>query len=110
MGFFSSGTLSAMRISSQNHKIIRDVVDEIFGPTADVLLFGSRLDDKKRGGDIDLLVKLNQPDPDSLRKELTLVARLQRRLGDQPIDVLLIQPDEPLSDIQAQALEQGVRL
>lgn len=99
-----------MRLSSRSHRIIRETVAEIFGPNAQVLLFGSRLDDRARGGDIDLLVKLDRPDPESLRKELTLIARLQRRLGDQPIDVLLIEPGKQLSQIHAIALEKGVRL
>ena len=99
-----------MRISPRTQTIIRETVSDIFGPEAQVLLFGSRLDDQARGGDIDLLIKLNHPDPESRRKELTLIARLQRRLGDQPIDVLLIEPGDQLSAIQAQALEQGVQL
>ena len=102
--------LHDMRLSSRSHRIIRETVAEIFGPNAQVLLFGSRLDDRARGGDIDLLVKLDRPDPESLRKELTLIARLQRRLGDQPIDVLLIEPGKQLSQIHAIALDQGVRL
>jgi len=99
-----------MRLSQRNLRIIRDTVAEIFGPDAQVLLFGSRLDDQARGGDIDLLIKLSHPDPESRRKELTLVARLQRRLGDQPIDVLLIEPGEQLNSIQTIALEQGIHL
>jgi len=99
-----------MRLSQRNQRVIRETVAEIFGPDAQVLLFGSRLDDQARGGDIDLLVKLSHPDPDSRRKELTLVARLQRRLGDQPIDVLLIEPGEQPNTIQTIALEQGVHL
>ena len=99
-----------MRLNQHTQRVIRETVAELFGETAQVLLFGSRLDDQARGGDIDLLVKLAQTDPDAGRKQLTLVARLQRRLGDQPFDVLIIQPGEILSGIQSVALETGVRL
>ncbi|WP_338063059.1 nucleotidyltransferase domain-containing protein [Wenzhouxiangella limi] len=104
------GTLPAMRLRPNSQKIIRDTVAEVFGADAEVLLFGSRLDDKARGGDIDLLIKLNRPESQKLRKELTLVARLQLRLGDQPIDVLVIEPGESLSPIKSIALQQGARL
>jgi predicted nucleotidyltransferase len=99
-----------MRLNPKSRNIIRDTVAEIFGTQAEVLLFGSRLDDKARGGDIDLLIKLNPPEPQKLRKELTLVARLQLRLGDQPIDVLVIEPGASLSPIQSIALQQGAPL
>jgi len=99
-----------MRLNPKSKNIIRDTVAEIFGAEAEVLLFGSRLDDSSRGGDIDLLIKLNHPEPQKLRKELTLVARLQLRLGDQPIDVIVIEPGEKLSPIQSIALQQGARL
>jgi len=99
-----------MRLNSKSKSTIRDTVAEIFGAEAEVLLFGSRLDDSSRGGDIDLLIKLNHPEPQKLCKELTLVARLQLRLGDQPIDVIVIEPGENLSPIQSIALQQGARL
>jgi predicted nucleotidyltransferase len=99
-----------MRLNQRNQEVIRETVTEVFGPAAEVLLFGSRLDDQARGGDIDLLVKLGQADPDARRKELTLIARLQRRLGDQPIDVLLIEPGQQPNSIQSIALKQGVQL
>lgn len=99
-----------MRLNPKSRNIIRDTVAEIFGAQAEVLLFGSRLDDTARGGDIDLLIKLNKPEPQKLRKELTLVARLQLRLGDLPIDVLVIEPGESLSPIKSIALQQGAPL
>jgi len=99
-----------MRLSQKSRDVIRDTVIELFGPEASVLLFGSRLDDRARGGDIDLLVSLSERDPESRRKELTLIARLQQQLGDQPIDVLLIEPGDQRSLLHDMALAQGVRL
>jgi hypothetical protein len=51
-----------MRLSDLQRDIFRKTVAEIFGAGAEVWLFGSRVDDNKRGGDIDLLVKINQVD------------------------------------------------
>ncbi len=36
---------------------IRTAVAETFGEDANIWLFGSRVDDNKRGGDIDLLIE-----------------------------------------------------
>ncbi|NOT17945.1 MAG: nucleotidyltransferase domain-containing protein [Sulfuriferula sp.] len=99
-----------MRLSNDNRQIIRDTVREIFGAEANVRLFGSRMDDNKRGGDIDLLVELPVAIADVERKTLQLIARLQLRLGDQPIDVLVCDPSTPLHGIYEQALREGVRV
>ncbi len=99
-----------MRLSSATRRVIRDTVHEVFGAGAEVLLFGSRTVDTRRGGDIDLLVKLPRPVDDSRRKALTLTARLQRRLGDQPIDVHVVDPETPRNAVQAEALRTGVPL
>ena len=99
-----------MRLSSHTQQIIHDTVAEIFGPDASVMLFGSRIDDNARGGDIDLLVKSDKPMADSRRKALRLAARLQLRLGDQPIDVLTVDPQTELQTIHKEGLRTGVRL
>jgi predicted nucleotidyltransferase len=76
-----------MRLTPQTREIIRTTTHEVFGATARVRLFGSRVDDNLRGGDIDLLVELPSHQADSRKKSLALAARLQMRLGDQPIDM-----------------------
>ena len=77
-----------MRLRKNQQQAIRKTVREIFGPDAAVYVFGSRVDDSARGGDIDLLIRLESPQVETERKILQLVARLQIRLGDQPIDEL----------------------
>ena len=99
-----------MRLNSHSQQIIRDTVHEIFGENATVMLFGSRVDDSARGGDIDLLVKVTAADPGNQKKALKLVARLQIRLGDQPIDVLVIDPATTHQPIHEEALRNGVML
>lgn len=49
-----------MRIPPNQSRIIRETVAEMFGPGARVFLFGSRLDEAARGGDIDLFVEIDQ--------------------------------------------------
>lgn len=50
-----------MRLTEQQQSIIKNNVNKIFGTHAQVLLFGSRVNDNERGGDIDLLIKLDAP-------------------------------------------------
>jgi len=99
-----------MRLSNQTRRIIKETVAEIFGPASNVIVFGSRVDDAARGGDIDLLVQSETPIRDRQRKALQLVARLQIRLGDQPIDVLVLDPETKQQPIHQEAMRTGVRL
>ena len=99
-----------MRLSQQTQQIIRDTVREIFGVEANVKLFGSRIDDDARGGDIDLLVELPSVTAEIERKTMQLAARLQLRIGDQPIDVLVLDPSTPRQPIHEQAARTGIRL
>ena len=99
-----------MRLSSQMQMIIRDTVHEIFGHDATVIVFGSRIDDNAKGGDIDLLVQSTSPIQRREQKALQLVAKLQIRLGDQPIDVLVLDPETPRQPVHEEALSVGVRL
>ncbi|THD09538.1 nucleotidyltransferase domain-containing protein [Metallibacterium scheffleri] len=82
-----------MRLTPEQAAIIRSAAAEVFGSDARVWLFGSRVDDAKRGGDIDLLVQTTQTQPDALaRDSIAMLARLQRALGEQKIDLILDAP------------------
>ncbi|WP_295879197.1 nucleotidyltransferase domain-containing protein [uncultured Thiohalocapsa sp.] len=99
-----------MQLTTEQALTIRRPTAEIFGPDARVGLFGSRLDDAARGGNIGLLVECDQPVADLAHKRVQLVARLQLRLGDQPIDVLVRAPGAPQGPVHAAAARSGVRL
>jgi len=99
-----------MRLSHEAQQIIRDTVKEVFGECAIVSLFGSRVDDTLRGGDIDLLVQSEKPIEQRQRKGLQLVAKLQIRLGDQPIDVLVVDPEIKRQPIHEEAIRTGIKL
>mgnify|MGYP006429505475 CR=1 FL=1 len=99
-----------MRLTPQQIDIIRQTTREVFGDHARVRLFGSRLDDHGRGGDIDLLVESDQAILDEARKRLQLVARLQMRLGDQPIDVLTVDSQASAGPVHREAQRTGIQL
>jgi hypothetical protein len=73
-------------------------------------VFGSRADDQARGRHLDLLVQLPEAATDRERKIVTLVARLQLRLGDHPIDVLVVDPATRRQSVHDEALRTGVPL
>lgn len=86
-----------MRLTDQQHTIIRAAVTETFGAGANVWLFGSRVDDSQRGGDIDLLIETDQVDVEAIaRAEIVLLAKIQMKMGEQKIDVLLDYPSRKI--------------
>jgi hypothetical protein len=75
-----------------------------------VRLFGARLDDRARGGDIDLLVECPAEIENPALRAARFAARIQMRLGEQNIDVLTVCPDTPLSPAHRAALAEGIEL
>lgn len=99
-----------MRISPQTRDVIRQTAAELFGDEARVFLFGSRMDDDQRASDIDLLVELPSIDVEIQRKSLIFGARLQRRLDNQQIDVLVADSSTPELPIYRATRETGIAL
>lgn len=73
-----------MRLTPAERTKIKKIVRES-APGAAVYLFGSRVRDDLRGGDIDLLIVGKGYDPSLLR---TIKIELKDALGDQRIDIL----------------------
>lgn len=76
-----------MRLTETDILSIQRSAEKIFGRDVHVFLFGSRVDDTLKGGDIDLLVKTEQNQMTSRNKVLFLV-ELKKQIGDQKIDVV----------------------
>ena len=95
-----------MRLSRKEIETILKVADEIYGKGVKVYLFGSRTDESKRGGDIDLLLRTPQSDGGIL-KRIRMVARLKELLGDQKIDII---GDYETSVVAREALSKGILL
>ena len=82
-----------MRLTREQVEVIRQAVLRCFGEEATVRLFGSRTDDAKRGGDIDLLITTRIGDPGAVaRAEIAFQVEVQQALGEQRIDVLVDYP------------------
>ena len=99
-----------MRLPPNYQKIITELAKEVFGANVSVLLFGSRLDDAAKGGDIDLLIKLKNPIDGKAVLAARYNALLQMQLGLQKFDVIVIDPSTVLQPIHKQALSKGIPL
>jgi hypothetical protein len=98
-----------MRLSDDQTSAIVRCVRQQFGAEAQVMLFGSRLNDSSRGGDVDLLVETVAPP--TLRQRALASLALEHAL-DLPVDIVAVQRGQPGSAFarmvraQAQPLEQ----
>ena len=99
-----------MRLSPQQVQAIVAATGSLAGSDARIKLFGSRVDDQARGGDIDLLVECQRPVERPVWLAAQITARVQRALGDRKIDVLLIDPNTPLEPVHRAAQATGVLL
>lgn len=97
-----------MRLSEHQRQVIRSATAEVAGPSARVLLFGSRTRPELRGGDIDLLIELAQPTPDRWALGTRIGAHIERQLGLQKIDILVADPSTPDSPVLTAARHDGV--
>ena len=101
-----------MRISPHEQELIKRTAQECFDAAVVVRLFGSRVDDSKKGGDIDLFVQTSIVDAAEISKAHTrFLAKLYDELGEQKIDVVIDYPSRTVQlPIFAIALEQGIIL
>ncbi len=85
---------------------IKQSAREVFGPLAEVFLFGSRVDDTKKGGDIDLYIK--SPAGTDLAHKVKFLITVEEKIGEQKIDVVFaLDRSRP---IEQQAILNGVLL
>ncbi|MEB3196457.1 MAG: nucleotidyltransferase domain-containing protein [Candidatus Sericytochromatia bacterium] len=97
---------SAVRLNEQQQQAIVTTFHEVFGEGR-VLLFGSRTDDTRKGGDIDLYAQPAARDA-LMEKRVTFLARLKRRIGEQKVDLVIA--SDPARPIEQAALQQGILL
>ncbi|WP_084605145.1 nucleotidyltransferase domain-containing protein [Desulfonatronum thioautotrophicum] len=96
-----------MRLTEQQQTAIKHTAKEFFGDGARVYLFGSRTDDTRRGGDIDLCI-FPKDRQNLLQKKVKFLASLDRIIGEQKIDVILYRDGK--TGIEQTAMETGVPL
>lgn len=91
-----------MRLTESQIEAIRQLTRQVVGQSARVRVFGSRLDDAARGGDLDLMLEL----PEAVENPALIAARMSalvsRVMHGRKVDVLLSAPNLmrlPIHDI-----------
>ncbi|PIQ32415.1 MAG: hypothetical protein CO186_09585 [Zetaproteobacteria bacterium CG_4_9_14_3_um_filter_49_83] len=97
-----------MRISLSQASEINKLVKASLGSASEVWLFGSRADDSKRGGDVDLYIE--SAEDCSLEKRLKLMTKIQLLIGLRKVDLIVKTASSPDRAIDATAKSEGVHL
>lgn len=98
-------------MTDQERRAIVAAVAAEFGPAVDLRLFGSRLDDAQRGGDIDLFIDgVSYSAAELVERRVALRTRLHEALGDRKIDVVVHRNCGPELPVHRHARATGVSL
>lgn len=99
-----------MRLGQSISGQLKRLAVEEAGSQARLRLFGSRLDDRAVGGDVDLLLEVSEPVPNPAWLIASMAARASRILGGRKVDVVLAAPNLERFPIHEAALQHGVML
>ena len=95
-----------MRLTSKEIGSIKNVFVEVF-KEGSIYLFGSRVDDMQKGGDIDLYI-ISKSNKNLLDKKIDFLIKLKQKIGDQSIDVIISKDKNRL--LEQEALQKGIQL
>ena len=105
-----------MRLSIDQIHAIRQAATFAFGQGTSVWLFGSRVDDAKKGGDIDLLVCPQShtasdaaAGEQGFMQKIKILTLLERHLGERKIDIVVEQPQDTRPIVEV-AHKTGIKL
>lgn len=96
-----------MRLNSEQILIIIETVQTMMGKFVSIRIFGSRLNDRAKGGDVDLLIET--PQLLNLLQKAQLKNLLENRLN-LPVDLLIVKTGQNLTPFQQIAFENSVLL
>ncbi len=98
-----------MRLTAHEVAAIKAAARLTFGPDAVVRLFGSRVNNRLRGGDIDLHFAVTKGQ-DDYRKAAEFKWRLFEEIDERKIDVVLHANGQSLEAIDMIAIDEGIIL
>lgn len=96
-----------MRLSNKMKDILLHAAKESFGDV-DIFLFGSRVDDSRRGGDIDIAIKTDLEKEEFSKKRLQFQTLLFRLDFEIPVDV--VQLTDTMNELLKLEVSHGIEL
>ena len=85
-----------------------DYAKEYFGNNIKIYLFGSRVDDSKKGGDIDLFIETTEKI--DMTTEISFLRAIYKNITSRKIDLLIKTPYRQDKPIYHTAVNEGIRL
>ena len=98
-----------MRLEPGGIEAIRSAAQTVFGAEAQVRVFGSRVEDHLKGGDLDLWLEV-APGQATLGNELRFRDLIARPLEELKVDIVLHERGRPLAPIDRIAQRDGILL
>lgn len=99
-----------MRLTEYEIENIKQLARLHFGDDVQVFLFGSRIDENKRGGDIDLFIRNRKGKKLDVLSKVNFITDLIFKIGEQKIDVVLDNPARSGSGFLETIYKTGVQL
>jgi hypothetical protein len=103
-------TLDPMRLTPAQIATIKSTAHAVLGQGAQVTLFGSRVDDTAKGGDVDLMIEVRHDLADPAVVSARIASQVSRSMQGRKVDVLLKAPNLLEQPIHRIAAHQGVVL
>jgi len=99
-----------MRLTDHQIAAIRILAHQLAGTQSQVRVFGSRIDDTKQGGDLDLMLELPEAVDNPAFLAAQMAAKVSRLMNGRKVDVLLSAPNLMRLPIHDVAFKEGVIL
>jgi predicted nucleotidyltransferase len=90
--------------------MIRNTAQLVFGDIVRITLFGSRVDDHAKGGDVDLMVEVGGIVDEPALFSSRVASRISRSMNGRRVDVILKAPNLKVQPIHEIATRTGVIL
>lgn len=97
-----------MRLNPEQITAIHNAINSVTPDVKAIRLFGSRLNDEVRGGDIDLMVDVEHAIEHPAQLSARMAVKVSRAVNNRQVDVVLRAPNLPETSIHKVALAQGV--